>query len=70
MSELTDALKQHATESGADLVGIADIERFQGLAPQNDPRYIFPEVRSVVILGRRITRGTLRGIEEGTQFSN
>jgi hypothetical protein len=24
----------------------------------------------VVVLGRRITRGTLRGVEEGTQFSN
>ena len=57
-------------ESGADLVGIADIERFQGLAPQHDPRSIFPEARSVIVLGRRITRGTLRGIEEGTQFSN
>ena len=70
MRDLTDRLEQHAKESGADLVGIAGIERFEGLAPQHDPRYILPEVRSVVILGRRITRGTLRGIEEGTQFSN
>jgi epoxyqueuosine reductase QueG len=70
MTDLTGTLKEHAKASGADLVGIADVERFDGLAAQHDPRYIFPEVRSVIVLGRRITRGTLRGIEEGTQFNN
>ncbi len=70
MTELTTALKDYARTSGADLIGIADIGRFDGLEAQHDPRYIFPEVRSVIVLGRRITRGTLRGIEEGTQFNN
>jgi epoxyqueuosine reductase QueG len=70
MKDLTIALKEHATASGADLVGIADIERFEGLPAQNDPRYIFPDAKSVIVVGRRITRGALRGIEEGTQFGN
>jgi len=70
MSDLTCLLKQHARASGADLVGVAGIGRFEGLDPQHNPRYIFPEARSVIVLGRRITRGTLRGVEEGTQFSN
>ena len=70
MADLTSALKKHAQASGADLVGIAGIERFSGVQPQHDPRCIFPEVKSVIVLGRRITRGTLRGIEEGTQFNS
>ena len=49
---------------------IAGIDRFDGLPPQHHPASIFPEARSVIVLGRRITRGTLRGVEEGTQFSN
>ncbi len=70
MSDLTGQLKQHARACGADLVGIAGIERFQGLDPQHHPQAIFLEAKSVIVLGRRITRGTLRGVEEGTQFSN
>ena len=70
MDDLTLALKQRARASGADLVGIANIERFEGLDGEHDPRFIYPEAKSGVVLGRRITRGTLRGVEEGTQFSN
>jgi len=68
MKEYTDSLLQKAREFGADLVGIAPIERFAGIAVQHHPSSIFPEAKSVVVLGRRITRGTLRGVEEGTQF--
>jgi len=32
------------------------------------PSSIFPEARSVIVLGRRIVRGTWRGIEEGTYW--
>jgi epoxyqueuosine reductase QueG len=70
MNPLTTTFRDHARASGADLVGIADIGRFDGLPAQHHPTSIFPEARSVIVLGRRITRGTLRGIEEGTQFSN
>ena len=68
MDTLTQALKEHALKSGADLVGIASIDRFAGIAPEHNPAAIFPEARSVVVIGRRITRGTLRGVEEGTQM--
>jgi epoxyqueuosine reductase QueG len=70
MDDLTGALRAHARACGADLIGIAHIDRFEGVLPQHDPRFIFPEARSVVVIGRRITRGTLRGLEEGTQFLN
>ena len=61
-------LKEFAKKVGADLIGIANIERFKEITPQYHPSSIFPETKSVVVIGKRITRGTLRGIEEGTQF--
>ncbi len=63
-------LKEYAFSAGADLAGISGIDRFDGLTRRKDPRSIFPEARSVIMIGRRITRGTLRGVEEGTNFQN
>ncbi|HAH87549.1 MAG TPA: hypothetical protein DCL60_09295 [Armatimonadetes bacterium] len=68
MNDFTLQFKEHARKMGADLVGIAPIERFEGLPKEHHPASIFPEVRSVVIIAKRVARGTLRGIEEGTQF--
>jgi epoxyqueuosine reductase QueG len=70
MNPLTAAFREHARAAGADLVGIASIDRFDGLPLQHHPSSIFPEAQSVIVMGRRVTRGTLRGVEEGTQFSN
>jgi epoxyqueuosine reductase len=70
MKEFTDELKTFARDRGADLVGIASIDRFEDLSQERHPAAIFPETKSVVVIGRRITRGTLRGVEEGTQFNN
>lgn len=61
-------VKKYASSAGADLVGIAGIDRFEGSPRQMDPRQIMPEVKSVIVLGFRVMRGTLRGIEEGTLF--
>jgi ferredoxin len=63
-------VKQAAMEFGADVVGIGNIERWQGAPIQQDPRQIMPEARSVVVMGFRIMRGSLRGVEEGTFFSS
>ena len=63
-------IKQHARTFGADLVGIASMDRFEGAPKHQDPRYIFPEAKSCIVLGFRIPRGLFRGIEEGTLFSN
>jgi len=63
-------LKEFAREAGADLIGIAGIDRFKDLPQEKDPQAIFPETKTVILLGRRITRGTLRGVEEGTNFYN
>jgi epoxyqueuosine reductase len=61
-------IKRLGREFGADLVGIGDMDRYEGAPAQMDPRYILPEARSMIGLGFRIHRGLLRGIEEGTYF--
>ena len=67
---LTSAkVKNIAKECGADIVGIASMDRFEGAPKQMDPRYIFPDAKSMIVMGFRILRGALRGIEEGTFFS-
>ena len=68
MTDLTDELKEFAREAGADLIGVAPMDRFDDLPAEQSPRSISPEATSVIVIGRRITRGTLRGIEEGTNF--
>jgi len=67
--DLTIKLKRRAKELNVDLIGIASIDRFKEVPPYRHPASIFPEVKSVIVVGKRITRGTLRGVEEGTQFS-
>ena len=69
MAELTQQFKEFASNAGADLVGIAGMDRFAGWPPERSPVSIFPDAKAVVAVGRRITRGTLRGNEEGTNFN-
>ena len=61
-------IKEYAKKCGADLVGIGSTDRFEGAPKQFDPRYGMPEAKSIIVLGFRIFRGLLRGIEEGTWF--
>ena len=61
-------IKEAALAAGADLCGIGNMERFEGAPPDMDPRYLFPEAKSVIGFAFRIPRGVQRGIEEGTQF--
>ena len=61
-------IKDFALKNGADLVGIGSMERFEGTVPEKDPRFIAPKAKSIIALGFRVLRGSLRGIEEGTHF--
>ena len=63
-----EQVKEFARGQGLDLVGVASIERFAGAPAQAHPAAIFPEARSVIVVGRRILRGGWRGIEEGTYW--
>jgi len=64
----SEQVKQFGKECGADLVGIGSMDRFEGAPKQMDPRYIMPEAKAMIVLGFRIPRGCLRGIEEGTFY--
>ena len=47
LEELTAAdVKAKAKALGADLVGIASMDRWEGAPKQCDPRYIFPRARA------------------------
>jgi ferredoxin len=62
-------VKQAAKALGADLCGVASLDRFEGAPKQQDPRYIFPDAQALLALAFRIPRGYFRGVEEGTYFN-
>ncbi len=63
-------IKEAARSFGADLVGVAPVERLDHLPEINRPRTLAPATRSVIVVGHRINRGAFRGIEEGTNFGS
>ena len=69
-----DSLKQKivafAKQDGVDLIGFAGRDRFADVDPRYNPFSIFPEAKTVILLGKRICRGSLRGVEEGTNFGD
>ncbi len=65
----SEQVKSFAVKSGADIVGIGDMSRFEGAPKEMDPRYIFPEARVIIGMAFRINRGCFRGNEEGTYFA-
>jgi len=66
----SETVKQAGRDAGADLVGIASMDRFEGAPKQMDPRYMLPEAKAMIVFAHRIPRGALRGIEEGTFFQS
>ncbi len=63
-------VKAAAKRMGADIVGIGSIDRWSTAPIQMDPKQIMPRAKSIIAMGFRVLRGSLRGIEEGTYFSN
>ncbi|MBN2450623.1 MAG: hypothetical protein JXR77_09550 [Lentisphaeria bacterium] len=51
---------------GYDLVGVPPLGCFDGLPPSEHPLSLFPDARSVVVVGTRIRRGQFRAMEEGS----
>ena len=70
MDQLKQKILEFAKKDGVDLIGFADRSRFADVDPQHNPFSIFPEGKTVIMLGKRICRGSLRGIEEGTNFGD
>ncbi len=69
-AKAADYVKRKALEYGADAVGIGNIERWADAPIQMDPKQIMPECKSIIAMAFRVERGSLRGVEEGTFFSN
>ncbi|GHV47279.1 (4Fe-4S)-binding protein [Spirochaetia bacterium] len=67
---LEDKIADYVKNSGIDVIGFAPKSRFDGLDPRYNPFSIFPEGKTVILLGKRICRGSLRGVEEGTNFAD
>ena len=57
--------KEFRKQVGYDLVGVAPMSSFEGLPPAEHPRSVFPDGKSVVVVGSRIRRGEFRSMEEG-----
>lgn len=64
------AVEAAAKQIGVDMIGFASKARFEGIDSQHNPFSIFPEGKTVIMLGKRICRGALRGVEEGTNFGD
>ncbi len=68
--DLKAKIEAAVKKEGIDLIGFANKDRFEGLDPRKNPFTIFPEGKTVIMLGKRICRGSLRGVEEGTNFGD
>lgn len=70
MSHLNELIAAAVKREGIDLIGFAGADRFAGVDAQHNPFSIFPEGKTVIMLGKRICRGALRGVEEGSNFGD
>jgi epoxyqueuosine reductase len=70
MHTLKQRLMDFAKEKGIDVLGFAPKARFEAVDARFNPFSIFPEGETVILLGKRICRGSLRGIEEGSNFDD
>ena len=70
MKDMKAYVNDAARRIGIDLIGFASRDRFAGVDAQHNPFSIFPEAKTVIMLGKRICRGALRGVEEGTNFGD
>lgn len=68
--DLKILIEEAMKKEGIDLIGFAGKDRFEGVDAQHNPFSIFPEGKTVIMLGKRICRGALRGVEEGTNFGD
>ena len=70
MENIEKRIREVGKKEGVDLIGFAPKERFDSVDAAHNPFSIFPEGKTVILLGKRICRGSLRGVEEGTNFGD
>lgn len=58
-----DELRNYALAQGADMVGFANIERFDNAPAEVHPRNIYPNARTVIVIGMRVLRGLMDSLD-------
>jgi len=61
MHSLTEDLKKFARSLGADLVGVASVDRFAGAPEGHRADDVLPQAKAVVVCAKRIPNGILEG---------
>lgn len=69
VEKLTEEIKSYARKAGADLVGIAPVERYEGAPSDMHPKVLLPAVKSVIVIANRMSRGALLAIDNGNRSS-
>ncbi len=59
-TDLTTRVKGAALDLGADLVGVAPVDRFDGAPRGFHPRDVYPDAQSVLVFAVRLPAGILR----------
>ena len=66
----SEYIKAKAKAYGADICGIAPIERFAGVPAQRDPKGILPNATCVLGYGFRVPKGLYYCMDKKTQYHN
>ena len=56
----TSEVKRFALEKGADLVGIASVERFREYPQDRQPEQLLKNAKSVIVVGVRVLADTIK----------
>ncbi|NLM77329.1 MAG: 4Fe-4S binding protein [Ruminococcaceae bacterium] len=70
MLQFKEEIRQAAKTALVDMIGFAGRDRFDGLSAEKNPFSLFPAAQTVIMIARRVTRGSLRGVEEGINFGD
>ncbi|MDD5127815.1 MAG: hypothetical protein PHR43_06975 [Dehalococcoidales bacterium] len=65
--KLTKQVIDFSREKGADLVGIASVDRFEHAPEHHHPRYFLPGAKSVVVVAMEIALGPLQNVAAGKE---
>lgn len=67
-TEITQAIKEYASEIGMDLIGIASVESFAE-DPERNPKIVFPECKSVISFGIKFLNSDMKAIRGENGYS-
>lgn len=56
-------LREFGLNNGADMLGFANIDRFDNAPTEFHPRNIYPRVKTVIVMGIRVLRGLMESLD-------